>query len=81
MTKKEFFENGDVMRLAGDLESCLKVCYHTYIHWEILVGYLWKNAFRRHQLMQGVCFGMADVDALAKELLEKFNAYFVVRLR
>lgn len=81
MTKKEFFENGDVMYVACALESCLKMCYTIYIHWEVLVGYLWKNELRRYQLMRGVCFSNADIASLAKELLENFNAYFVVRLR
>lgn len=81
MTKKEFFENGDVMYVACAISSCLKMSYHIYIHWEVLVGYLWKNALRRDQLMRGTCFSNADIDTLAKELLENFNAYFVIRLR
>lgn len=63
MTKKEFFESGEVLYVACTLESCLKMCYNIYIHWEVLVGYLWKNELRRYQLMRGVCFGNADIDS------------------
>lgn len=81
MNKREFFENGSVMSFAGEMESCLKICFSIYIRWETLVGYLWKRKGLRIAFINGINWKAKDVYNACKQLKEDFNEYFVVKLK
>ena len=34
-TKKSFVENCEVLRVAGEMEACLKICHKIYIDWRV----------------------------------------------
>lgn len=80
-TKKSFVENCEVLRVAGEMEACLKICHKIYIDWRVLVNYLWKNEAIRGILQRGGTFNMEEIDRLARDLKENFTKYFVVKLK
>lgn len=85
MKRKDFFENQQVIVLASEMQSCLKVCHGKNItnHDEI-IKYLWKD--KREETIREFVIGsprnyMQLVANWCKELNETFNNYFKIVYR
>lgn len=85
MKRKEFFENQQVIVLALEMQSCMKVCHHKHISkTDEIIKYLWKD--KQEETIREFVIGsprnyMQRVADWCKELNEKFEIYFTVMYR